>query len=311
MDVNIIPEDFYLPTSLKHDIQQAFCPEHELSDKLIINIILKYFYNFVHPGTSARKIALSEISLLFDAFVHRRLGSRALKDRDHLRKTLLKYGFALVMLADVPKSAHIFREIAGRKIHPEKFHNHFLGIDIGAGTGILMLAQAVAARRNRFQDLSITGIEREINTCQRTMALSRELGTGEMISSNAVNPDTYSFVKARSVTMITNETLPGASARLWKEDFIQISQTLFRHYYQSIHNAWFFPAQVHAGDKTGSLTAVLSPDNHFAGSGHYPLHLMYPRAIQLDNQPWPLKSVGQPFRDKLQRPWPDLLTGRW
>ncbi|MFW5730779.1 MAG: hypothetical protein ACOCV7_03935, partial [Desulfonatronovibrionaceae bacterium] len=225
----VVSEDLYQPTSLHQDIQQAFCPEQPLTDELIVNIILKYFYCYVYPGSSAQKIALSQVSLLFDAFVHRRQGSEVLKGREALRRDLLKYGFALAMLADVPKTAHIFREIAGRKILPQQFNHRFQGIDIGAGTGILMLAQAVAARRNSFQDLIITGIERETNTSLRTAAISSELGTGLLVSQNAVKPETYSFIDHKPVTVITNETLPGTSARLWKEDFILISQTLFRH----------------------------------------------------------------------------------
>ncbi|MFP4108498.1 MAG: hypothetical protein ACLFT1_05390 [Desulfonatronovibrio sp.] len=307
----IIKKEFYSSATLLEDIKKHSTPDTQLTDSDIFNILIKYFYAYIYPDSITVRLSLEEITTCFNQFVHRRLGSDLLWNKLDLRKKLLKHGFALAMLADLPKTAHIFREIACRRINPGSFGDNFMGLDIGAGTGILMLAQWLCARKNNFTHIEIFGIERDPAIFDRTGRIVGRLCIGRMSGKEAKNRSTYCFLNNSPVTFISNETLPGASARLWKEDFIKINKTLFDNYAPLLESACFFPNQVLAADKSGNHTVILSRENSFHKIEGPPLHLMYPRAIELQGQLCPLPHIGSHLRCYLEEPWPDMLSHRW
>lgn len=308
---DVIREDLYSSSSLMEDIQKAANSKERMTHREIFNILIKYFHAYIHPRSITCRPTLKDISASFNAFIHRRVGSQVLWGQNKLRKLLLKYGFALAMLADLPKSAHIFRQIVSLEIDPEDFEGRFVGVDIGAGTGILMLAQWISASRNNFELIEITGIERDPATHQRTALIAEKLNLGKMINSEAKSVQTYLFLKNRPVTFISNETLPGASARLWKEDFIQINKTLFDNFGHLLQKTFFFPGRVLASDSTGKYSTILSRENCFYNVNGPPLHLMFPKAIELDGKLCPLTEIGRDMAGCLNKPWFDILSRRW
>ncbi len=311
VEADIIKKEIYSPTPLLEDIRKCSSPDHQLLVEDIFNILVKYFYAYIHPDSITHKVPLKEITACFNRFIHRRAGSRLLWGQEALRKRLLKYGFALAMLADLPKSAHIFWEIASTKVDPHNYEHKFMGVDIGAGTGILMLAQWISARKNRFSHIEIIGIERDFNTFERTALIAGKLNVGKMAQGEAKSRETYSFLNNQPVTYISNETLPGASARLWKEDFIKINKTLFDNYPHLLKKTFFFPNLVIAADKSGMHTVTLSKANCFHKVQGPPVHLLYPRAIELDSKPCLLTNIGNNMKYCLEDPWPDILSRRW
>lgn len=308
---HILHPDIFSLTSLLEDIQLHCSSSSPISVKDTLNILVKYFHAYIYPESSSQRISLNDISVCFNQFIHRRAGSELLWGKKELRLIFLKYGFALAMLADLSKSAHIFQEIANRKINPEKFDKIFLGADIGTGTGILMLAQMISARKNRFRKIEITGIERENNTFKRTHLLTEILNTGKVIRADAKKFQTYSFFKDRPVTFISNETLPGSDARLWKEDFIAINKVLFDNFAHLLDKTLFFPSKVFIADKSGRKTQILCPENQFYQIQGYPLRLMYPMAIELGGKPVHLVHIGNHITSQIQDPWPGILSHRW
>ena len=308
---DIISKKKFLPGSLKQDIQHCAAPDTILSDTLILNILIKYFHAYIYPDSISQRLSLKEISTCINQFIHRRSGSELLWGRKELRQTMLKYGFALAMLADFAKTAHIFKDIACRKINPSAFSHCFSGLDIGAGTGILMLAQWLCAKRNSFNEIDITGIERDRCICDRSGVLAERLNIGRVICKDAKKKSTYSFLENRPVTFVTNETLPGSSARLWKEDFITINQIIFDNFSNLMIHASFFPSQVRVADKYGNHIFTLSPDNCFHKIQGPPLHLMYPSAIELEGCFTPLPETGKHFRRHINNPWTEILSHRW
>lgn len=308
---HILHPKFFTITSLLEDIELHCSSSNSMSVKDTLNILIKYFHAYIYPDSSSQRISLSDISTCFNQFIHRRVGSELLWGKKELRLIFLKYGFALAMLADLAKSAHIFQEIANQKINPQKYGNIFLGADIGTGTGILMLAQMISARKNRFREIEITGIERESNTLERTQLLTEILNTGKVIGADAKKVQTYSFFQDRPVTFISNETLPGSDARLWKEDFIAINKVLFENFAPLFEKTLFFPSKVFIADKSGKNTQILCPENQFHQIQGYPLRLMYPLAIELDGKPVHLVHIGNHITSQIQDPWPEILSHRW
>ncbi|MCA1742941.1 MAG: hypothetical protein LC631_03195, partial [Desulfovibrionales bacterium] len=177
--------------------------------------------------------------------------------------------------------------------------------------GILMLAQMIAARKNRFRKIEIVGIEREKSTLERTQLIAEVLNIGKVIGADAKKIQTYSFFQDRRVTFISNETLPGSDARLWKEDFIVINKTLFDNLSHLLKKTIFFPSKVFIADKSGKNTQILSTENKFHQVQGYPLRLMYPLAIELDGKPVHLVHIGSHITPLIQDPWTHILSHRW
>ncbi|WP_415719093.1 hypothetical protein [Maridesulfovibrio sp.] len=310
MEETILAKEIYRRTSLAEDLAEAGNPDVLLDGPLLLNIMVKYFYAYVYPGSHEQILDLKDISLLFDQFVHRRLGSDVLEKCLELRKKLLAYGFALCMLADLPKTVHIFKVIAESKT---KLRGEpFTGLDIGSGTGILMLAMDVQARRNGFETSALVGIERNQIVAERTNEVLGRLGLGNVLVADAKKVDSYGFLEGRKLHFICNETLPGSGRSLWKEDFIFICKTLFEGLREQTAESGFFPEAVQVGRTPDEMLTVLDSFTGFQlKNERYPLRLMKPFAIRLSGQMTALTHIGQDYEQLIQPSWRSALSSRW
>ncbi|TIH14870.1 hypothetical protein D0S45_12065 [Marinifilum sp. JC120] len=310
MEETVLPQEIYRRTSLNDDLAEAGNPAVELDGPLLLNIMVKFFHAYVYPGSHEQVQELEDISLLFDRFVHRRLGSDVLENCLLLRKQLLSYGFALCMLADLSKSVHIFKDIAEAK--PQLGGDPFTGLDIGSGTGILMLAMDVQARRNGFEGSSLVGIERNQIVAERTNEVLGRMGLGNVLVADAKKVDSYGFLEGRKLHFVCNETLPGAGRSLWKEDFIFISKTLFGGLKEHTAEAGFFPEAVLVGRTPEEMLTVLDSSAGFQLKNEdYPLRLMKPYAISLSGKMTGLEEVGRDYEALVPASWRAVLTRRW
>lgn len=306
----VLPDNLYRKSSLLADLEEAGNPDVKLDGPLLMNILVKFFHAYVYPGSHEKELGLQEISLLFDQFVHRRLGSDVLENCLSLRKDLLAYGFALCMLADLPKSAHIFKAIAESK--PSFGGDVFTGLDIGSGTGILMLAMSVQARRNGFSGVSLVGLERNQIVADRTNDVLGRMGLGNVIVADAKKTESYGFLGSKKLHYVSNETLPSVGRSLWKEDFIFICKTLFDGLSVQTAGTSFFPESVLVGRSPSEMLTVLDKSNCFQLEGEeYPLRLMKPYAIGLSGTMTPLESVGSGYEEYIPESWGAVLTRRW
>ncbi len=312
MPETVLSEDIYRKTSLNEDLEQAGDSSCDLDGPLLMNILVKFFHAYVYPGSHETVQSLEDISLLFDQFVHRRLGSDVLENSLKLRKDLLAYGFALCMLADLPKSAHIFKTIAEAEAEVSTDGEAFTGLDIGAGTGILMLAMSVQSRRNGFEGASLVGIERNQIVAERTNEVLGRMGLGNVIVADAKKPESYGFLGERKLHFVSNETLPSVNHSLWKEDFIFISKALFDGFPEQTSEASFFPEAVLVGRNSSEMLTVLDSSNGFQlHTEKYPLRLMKPYAISLSGMMTPLEQVGRDYVHYIPELWAAVLTRRW
>ncbi|CCO22883.1 hypothetical protein [Maridesulfovibrio hydrothermalis] len=310
MSETVISDEIYRKTSLSRDLEEAGNPEVKIDGPLLMNILVKFFHAYVYPGSHEEELRLQDVSLLFDQFVHRRLGSDVLENCASLRKDLLAYGFALCMLADLSKSAHIFKVIAESRT---RFGGEiFTGLDIGSGTGILMLAMSVQAKRNGFSGVSLVGIERNQIVADRTNDVLGRMGLGNVLVADAKKADSYGFLENKKLHYITNETLPGVNRSLWKEDFIFICKTLFEMPSSRTSGTSYFPEAVLVGRSPTEMLTILNSANGFQlESEEYPLRLMKPYAISLSGTMTPLESVGSSYEKFISGAWSAVLTRRW
>ncbi len=85
------------------------------------------------PRPWAMVVSLEDATVLAGRFVSRRHGTPLLDGREALRLFLLHHGFALQMLFDLAKTAHLLASLAAAP--PPPVNRPFVGLDCGTGTG--------------------------------------------------------------------------------------------------------------------------------------------------------------------------------
>jgi len=305
----IAPKD-YAPGSLASLVARLCRPDVLPDGPGLVSLCLKYFFAYVHPERAGEAVTLDEVTALAGQFVRRRGGSRTLAGQGALRRLLLHHGFALQMLLDLPKTAHLLAALLGWPVSvPAK---RFVGLDLGAGTGILLLGQYLLARRNGYDTPAIVGIEHLAQVAARADALVSRLGVGRVMAGDATRSAIYNELPQGPVACVTNETLPASGRRLYKEPFTAINAALFAALGPRLDRAVFLPEAVFAADREGRSWLRLAPENVFAGAEpEKPLRLYFMRDIELAGERLPAERVGEPYAALVSEPWRQALGRRW
>ena len=144
---------------------------------------------YVHPQRLGDVLTLEDVTLLAGQFVLRRGGTSLLAGWPALRRFYLHHGFALQMLLDLPKTVHLLSTLLASPLPPED--RPFVGLDCGAGTGILLLGQYLLARRSGWPDWRLTGFEHLPQVAERANLLLSRLGVGRVLLADATRPEVY------------------------------------------------------------------------------------------------------------------------
>lgn len=302
---DILRPEIYRRTPLMRDIALLCDPNIAVSDATVLNLVVKYFHAYVHPGSHKHALDLGEITGLFELFArHRDEGAQA---DGELMTRLREWSFALRMLADVPKTAHIFRSIAST---PLAWDSEYRGLDIGTGSGILLLAEVIQAWRNGYQNIRAVGIEVDEKVGARTAQVFRDLGVGEVVLGNARAREVYG-VMPKTPTFVSNETVAAMHERLGREDFTLINQTLRSVYGANIMRAGFFPEALIIYAPCRKISAILSRKTCFQIPQAYRGLSFYPRAVVIDGHIVPLNRLGDEFMRHIPLASRRLLSRRW
>lgn len=302
---DILRPEIYRRTPLMRDIALLCDPNIAVSDTTVLNLVVKYFHAYVHPGSHKHALDLEEITSLFELFSrHREEGKQA---DGELMGRLREWSFALRMLADVPKTAHIFRSIAST---PLTWDSEYRGLDIGTGSGILLLAEVIQAWRNGYQNIRAVGIEVDEKVGARTAQIFRDLGVGEVVLGNAREREVYRIMP-KTPTFVSNETVAAMHERLGREDFTLINQTLRSVYGANIMRAGFFPEALIIYAPCRKVSAILSRKTCFQIPQAYRGLSFYPRAVVIDGHIVPLNRLGEEFMRHIPLPSKRLLSRRW
>lgn len=180
-------EDYFTNQPIQEDFEKLCDPEllfdehREDVNHLTLNFVIKYLAAYLEVvqgdvrGMRQKIRWLIELRQEVDA-----------KDLSAVREE----NFALHCLADVRQSAAIFKEVA--------FNDHFeardgfIGLDIGSGTGILMMAMAIAARRKGIDQILCVGIERVKKVERQSKEVMGQIVDPQQIAvlnENAMRPD--------------------------------------------------------------------------------------------------------------------------
>ncbi|OLN31061.1 hypothetical protein DVDV_0183 [Desulfovibrio sp. DV] len=307
----VVPARMVLPGSLPALIETLARPGAAIDPPVLAGLCLKYFHAYVHPEHLAADVSLDALTELAGQFVRRRGGCAQLAGQGGLRRFLLHHGFALQMLVDLPKTVHLLAALLTAEVPAGQ---GFLGLDIGAGTGILLLGQYLAARRAGFEAPTLIGFECQPHVAERAHSLVSALGIGRVHRADATKAGVYAELPDGPVACVTNETLPSAGRRLYKEPFAAINEALFAALGPRLANTVFLPEAVWACDRPGRSWLRLAPQNAFAGDGGgqgKPLRLAFMRDVELAGQRIPVDRVGEGLAGLVSPPWQESLCRRW
>ena len=307
----VIAPELLVPGTLAELIAVLSRPETPVHPALLGSLVLKYAHAYVHPERLGEDVSLADLTALAGRFVRRRGGSALLAGQTDLRRLLLHHGFALQMLLDLPKTVHLLSALLVAK--PDVSGN-FLGLDCGAGTGILLLGAYLLARRGGVDAPTLIGFEVQPQVAARADALLASLGVGRVRQADATRPETFAALPEGPVSCLANETLPSAGRRLYKEPFPAISAALFAVLGPRLSHTVFLPEAVWASDRSGRDWQRLAPENAFAGDAGdqaKPLRLAFMRDVELAGQRVPVERVGEGLFWLVAEPWREALCRRW
>ena len=300
-----------IPGALPELVAALSRPDVPAHPARLASLVLNYAHAYVHPERLGEDVSLAALTELAGRFVRRRGGSALLAGQHELRRLLLHHGFALQMLLDLPKTVHLLTALLAAK--PD-VSSGFLGLDCGAGTGILLLGAYLLARRSGVAGPTLIGFEVQPQVAARADALLTALDVGRVRRADAARAETFSGLPLGPVAFVANETLPSAGRRLYKEPFPAITAALFAALGPRLAATVFLPEAVWASDRHGRQWLRLGPQNAFAGDGGdlaKPLRLAFMRDVELAGQRVPVERVGEGLLWLVAPPWREALCRRW
>ena len=138
-------EKIYIPLSLSKTIQHLSESSHNITYAQSVDIIIKYFYAYICPDTCDETIPLTDITKCISDFMHYHTLNHIPKTTpfDHTSK-FQRFNYQLRMLLDIPATAEILTDIINRGKKHLQSYNSGINIDLGTGTGILLLGTYIA-----------------------------------------------------------------------------------------------------------------------------------------------------------------------
>jgi hypothetical protein len=303
----VIPRECYRPDSLRADCERLAHPAEPMADVDILSFLLKYFHASLYPGSEDHAVPLAEVNDLLGRFYELWVSASA-KDlplaRDHS-------AYPLRMLADLPRTAHIFRSVANRALLPSQAPSPYIGLDCGTGSGIILTAAWFQARRNGIDDIRLYGLEYDSEVAARTRLLFASLHLGQILVDDARQPAVFEGLPDGPLAFVGNENLPAPASRLPAEPFSEIHAALFSVLSKRLRRTLFFPEALVVRDATAGVDVVLSKNNRFQPPRHYRALHLRPRSIVIEGRLTRLWQVGKDFRQYIPETWLRIMPSRW
>ncbi len=306
----LLPE-LYSDAPVLHDLEMFCDPGKEITDAELLSFVLKYFYCYVHKEGFNAAVPHAEVSRLCDMFSrHRSLNEP--EDDIEMMNYLRQWSFSLRMLGDITKSGHILRSMINQKMAPRlREMDEYVGLDIGTGTGILLIAQYIHARRNGFDKASLYGIEYDKIVGTQTYKLFKRLDLGHIIMGDARDARTYNDLLDKDIAFVSNETVAAMHQPLRREHFVSICTTLFRTIGRNIRDASFFPEGLIAYCKEMNVSVLLAKNTAFQGPREYHGLNLFPQGIIIEGKIVPLHQLGEEMLGLLTEWAQHSLPKRW
>ncbi|MGD9610607.1 MAG: hypothetical protein AB7U59_14465 [Desulfovibrionaceae bacterium] len=303
----VISRELYRTGSLRADCERLSQPSEPMTDADILSFVLKYFHASLYPGSENHAVPLAEASGLLRRFYDLWLDGG---ERDVPLPGEYS-AYPLRMLADLPRTAHIFRSVANRALAPGLRPERYLGFDLGTGSGIILTAAWFQAMRNKIHDPELVGVECDGEVAERTRLLFESLGLGRIVVDDARDAGVLAALPDGPLAFVGNENVPAPKTRVTAEPFSAIHAALFSVMAKRLRQTIFFPEALVVRDRDAEIDVVLSKNNRFQPPRHYRSLRLRPRSIVIEGRLTKLWEVGKDFRQYLPESWLRIMPGRW
>jgi hypothetical protein len=296
-----IAPDFYTPDSLAQDIERLCDPDQVATNECYLNVAVKYFFAYVHDGAHEERLEYGEIAGLYGQFSrHHSLNEPG--DDIEIMNRLRQWSPVLRALADAPRAAHVMRAVIGQRDAPRPSGSHvggylgpYLGVDIGAGTGIMLLAQQIQARRNGFTDVQTLGFQADPVSGERTHDLVHSLGAGSVMLADPTREGAYNILRGRMVSYVANEMVAGMQQSLSEANFFKKYKAFFAAVAGNADRAAFFPEGLIAHSGQAGISLIFAKENAFQAPPEYMNTEFVPQGLIIEGRVLPMHRLGTGF----------------
>lgn len=288
-----IAPDFYSPDSLAEDVERLCDSDEPVSDRRLLNVAVKYFYAYVHEGAHNDPVEYGALAELYEQFSRHHSMNEPYDDIEIMNR-LRMWSSVLRVLADAPRAAHVIRGVIGQAVDHEAC-GPFIGVDIGAGTGIMLLALQILARRSGYSDIQTLGYQTDPVSGERTHDLVHSLGAGSVMLADPTREGAYGMVRGRSVNFVANEIMAGIQQSLSFDNCFSKYQAFFRAVDDSVGRAVFFPEGLIAHSAASRASVILARENGFQPPAEYLNEKFIPQGLILEGKVLPMHKLGQDF----------------
>ncbi len=184
--LTIHPDIYDKTHSLKQTIE-ILCDRENLFtedslENILLNLVTKYFYAYRHPDSVDVSVDLPAINAVreeYDSYgllkeiAWKEGGDFVPEEGSH--KFFYEHDYHVRMLSDIAATTAIVKDIIFRELSPELKGTRYKGLDLGTGTGILLLAQYIQAQRNGYTSPQNIGIDNDAWAIKNTEQLMKKL----------------------------------------------------------------------------------------------------------------------------------------
>lgn len=289
-----IAPDFYTADSLAMDIEQLCDPEQPVTDARFLNVAVKYFFAYVHEGAHGDMVPYAEIADLYEQFSRHQSLNEPFDDIEIMNR-LRQWSSVLRVLADAPRAAHVMRAVIGQCDAPRSSGGPYVGVDIGAGTGVMLLAQQIQARRNGYTDIQTLGFQTDPISGERTHDLVHSLGAGSVMLADPTREGAYGVLQGRGISYAANEVVAGIQQSLTEENFFRKYKAFFAAVGDRVQQTAFFPEGLIAHSGIVGASVILAKENGFQAPLEYMDVEFIPQGLIIEGKVLPMHKLGKDF----------------
>lgn len=272
---------------LLDDFRRLCNPDIPISDVALMNLAAKYFFAFVHPGSQLNPVPPSELAALLGMFARCRSLNEPDDDID-IMNFLRRLAPALNMSADPELASRMLGALFQQRISSCE---RFLGLDLYTGSGLLVLGQALLARRSGVKVVETWGLEEDEETAARAGALLRALGAGNVMHASPARVASYDLVSGRNLALVTAANTTGTCAALCDERFFGAYAALFEACGPALGRAEFFPEGLIVYSRETNASLILSRENGFQRPDEFEGTVLHPQAWIVSGEILPLHHL--------------------
>jgi hypothetical protein len=275
--LTIHPDIYDRENSLKQTIEILCDTKNAVTDDLTLNLVTKYFFAYFYPESVDQTIDIASVEKFRqdydDYFKAKEIAFQRSNDfmlhKNPIHKFIYTHEYPITMLGDIAATTILVKDIAQRELSSALQANTYRWLDLGTGTGILLLAQYIQAMRNGYTSLQKIGIDNHPYAVRTTDKLIQKLWCGAAIYGDTTQKNTYLQLYGDSpIHHVSNETIPPRNSRMnTKSDpFFQNTTALYAVLDQYIKpETQFFPNRldVRVHHSPFGQTMSCTPDNKF------------------------------------------------